>query len=192
MIWNSEIEKNTAQFTHAIELCQKYYNIDPNTTASAIYLGHPASIQKLALELLAAPRQSEGHALINFLCVEMLTRCGDQGRPPDPDLLQLLRTHLSTDAFAARNRKKPLAFMRAAQYAAVHPEAGVREIAKYAEINFNSVHEWKASGELGKAADELKKLATGSQLGFDPEKAAEWETWYDESLRRIVAMKKQL
>jgi hypothetical protein len=195
MTWGSNIEKDTAQLSYAVELCQEQYNIDPNTTASAIYLGDPANIQKLALELLAAPRQSkEGHALINFLCVEMLARCGDQGRPPGPELLQLLRTHLSTDAFAAMNRKKPLALMRAAQYASVHPEAGVREIAKYAGINFNTVHEWRTSGELRKTADELKKFATA---GVDPEKAEEWETryWetrYDESLRRTVAMKKQL
>jgi hypothetical protein len=191
MTWGSNIEKDTAQLSYAVELCKELYNVDPNTTASAIYLGDPANIQKLARELLAAPRQSKGYALINFLCVEMLARCGDQRRPPDPELLQLLRTQLSTDAFAARNRKKPLALMRAAQYDAVHPEAGVREIAKYAGINFNTVHEWRALGELRKTADELKRLATA---GVDPEKAEEWETryWetrYDESLRRTVAMR---
>jgi hypothetical protein len=161
MVWETKIEKDTAQVFYALELCEQL-DIGHKTVGAAITFGDPAMIEELARRLLTVQPKGPGRALIDYLCSAMVCRCAEAHMPPPPDLASLVSRQLSADTFAARDHKKPLAFGRAVQYFTAHPEASVREIARYAGINHNTVSKWKTDGALEKMAERYEKLIPGN------------------------------
>jgi hypothetical protein len=131
------IVKRMEQFIWAAEQGEAA-GLDWGTISDAIEPHLPAeatAVERLSEVLLGHPL---GRALTNFMTACLVEKCDVPSA-----LKRLVWRQLDAEDTAARRIGRPGAFDRAARYASHFPKAGLREIARYAGTNPDTVARWK-------------------------------------------------
>jgi hypothetical protein len=135
------IVEQMEQFNWALDKCEAA-GLDWLTVNHAIHPGPAAevgAVERLSEALLERLQKAPfSEALANFVIARLIEQCAIPTA-----LKRLVRRQLKAERTAARKIGRPGAYDRAVRYATAFPMAGVREIARYARTNPDTVARWK-------------------------------------------------